>query len=788
MFRVPGQHRSVSTPPLTNRTGTPPAGGSPSPAGASPAAAGAGPEGPDRSEPAGRRRRRRWPWVLLAGVLLVALLIGGGVAWVYSLPMPNPHPQLQATLVYGADGQVIGEFAEQNRVDVPLSAVPQVVIDAVVSTEDRHFFTEGALNPVSTVRAAIADITGSGGLQGGSTITQQYVKQAYLSPKRTITRKIREAAVAYRLAQKQSKKQILDEYLNTIYWGRGAYGIEAAAQAYFGRNVGQLNVAEAALLAGLIREPETADPAHDPALARRNQTESLNAMVRDHKITRAQEQAALAAPLSSYVIAPGGTGSSNSAHTGTDYFLAAVRAELYQKYGRQMVDGGGLRVTTTLDPTLQSEAYNSLYGKSANALDPAKGDPSAALVSVDDQGRVRALVGGQDYARNSVDLALGSAGGGSGRQAGSTFKAFMLAAAIKAGYSVQSPIPAPPKVVIPDGSASGNWTVTNYEGEAVAPTMNLIDATALSVNTVYAQVVETIGADKLDAMAESMGISPKELAHPYLSQVLGTAAVSPLEMAAAYSTFADGGVYHQPLLITKVTTAKGKVLPLPVTPQARRVLTPDQAAVADYVLSQVVARGTGTAAGGVGSAVAGKTGTTDTAGDAWFDGYTPQLATAVWMGYANSEKSMDGFRGITSLAGGTIPAEMWHDYMAAALASEPQLAGTFPAPASLGGKMLIVGNQQLPVPTTAPGYSTTVPPVTAPPTTLFAPTPTSPPTTLLAPTPTAPPATAAPTPTTAPAPTTTSPPTTVAPAPTTTATTAPVQPATAAPTTTTPGG
>jgi penicillin-binding protein 1A len=236
--------------------------------------------------------------------------------------------------------------------------------------------------------------------------------------------------------------------------------------------------------------------------------------------------------------------------------------------------------------------------------------------------------------------------------------------------------------------------------------MTLIDATAQSVNTVYAQVVQKIGASKLDAMAEDLGISSSELPHPYLSQVLGTAEVSPLEMAAAYATFADGGTYHAPVLITKVTKADGTPLSLPVNPQSHQVLTPAQAAVEDYVLQQVVAHGTGTAAGGIGSQVAGKTGTTENSGDAWFIGFTPKLTTALWMGYAASDRSMDGFRGMSSVTGGTIPAELWHTYMAGAIQSEPQYAGSFPPPGNLGGQNLLAAGTQSTASTSVPDSST----------------------------------------------------------------------------------
>ena len=612
-------------------------------------------------------------------------------AFFYSLeraPLPAAAPLPQTTFVYDDSGHVLAVFSEQDRVDVTLKQVPRVVIDAVVSTEDRHFFTEGALNPVSIVRAFLADVRGSGSLQGASTITQQYVKQTYLSSQRTLTRKLKEAALAIRVSRAESKDEILQNYLNTIYWGRGAYGIGAAAEAYFGKDVGALGLAEASLLAGLIREPETADPARNPALARTNQDDTLRDMVRDKKITAAQAAAVEATPFSRYVVAPSASAGPASGIPGAAYFVDAVRSELVARYGRQMVDGGGLRVTTTLDPTLQRDAYDTVYGKGASALDPAKGEPSGALVSVDDTGAVRALVGGQSYRRSSVDLALGRAGGGSGRQAGSTFKAFMLAEVIKEGYSILSAFPAPPEVVLPHGNANGTpWRVINFEHETVAPTMNLIDATALSVNTVYAQVVARIGAARLDAMAEAMGIAPQELAGAYPSQVLGTADVSPLEMAGAYATLADGGVHHAPILISRVTTAAGTPLPLPVPATSRRVLSTTQAAEETYALEQVVQRGTGVVAGGLPSPVAGKTGTTEHSSDAWFIGYTPRLTTAVWMGYASSDRPMVDFRGLSSVQGGSIPAELWHAYMDAALSDEPQYEGTFPA-VSLVGRTL----------------------------------------------------------------------------------------------------
>lgn len=654
----------------------------------------AGPQATRTAAGAGTGRLWRWRRWLFGAALLCCAGLGTGLFMLSRLHLPPPRPLEQTTFVYDSSGkQVLAAFSQQNRVNVKLDQVPQVVIDAVVSTEDRHFWTEGALNLVSIVRALVTDL-GGGNLQGGSTITQQYVKQAYLTPKRTLVRKIEEAALAVRLSHAESKRQILQNYLNAIYWGRGAYGIEAASEAYFGKPVEQLSLREGSLLAALIREPELADPARDPVLARRNQDDTLNAMVRDHKITRAQAGQVRDTPFSAYVISPTATSGAaplggSTGTLGDEYFISAVRQQLYSAYGRAAVDGGGLRVTTTLDPVMQARAYRSLYGGGPYALDPARGDPSAALVSLDDNGDVRALVGGQDFARSTVNLALGAAGGGGGRQAGSTFKAIMLAEVLKEGYSLASVLPAPPEVVVPHGNANGTpWVVKNFEGETPAPSLGLIDATAYSINTVFAQVVERVGAANLDSMAIDLGISPSEVAGAYPSQVLGTAQVSPLEMAAAYATFASGGVYHRPLLVTRVTTANGTPLPLPVEPRSRVVLSPSQAAQLDYVLEQVVLRGTGTVAGGIGSEVAGKTGTTEHSSDAWFVGYTPALTSAIWMGYANSTRPMVHFRGLASVQGGTLPARMWHYYMAGVVSAMPGYAGSFPPVRYLAGKVL----------------------------------------------------------------------------------------------------
>jgi membrane peptidoglycan carboxypeptidase len=671
-----------------------------------------------------RPRPPRW-WrfrrlLFIAGFTVLALL-AAGLFYVARLPLPKAPALAQTTMVFDASGHQVATFnGGQDRVEVSLRQVPAVLVDAVVSTEDRHFFSEGALNPLSTLRALWTDLRGNS-LQGGSTITQQYVKNTYTGAQRTLMRKIKEAIIAEKVDRRMTKDQILQAYLNTIYFGRGAYGVEAASEAYFGENVSQLGLPQASLLAGLIRDPEGDDPAHNPAAARARQDTVLGAMVRDAKISPAQAARVEAMPMASYVklTPPPTTGITYNGAAGDQYFLDYVRQLLIQRFGPAEVYGGGLRVYTTLEPALQQQAYDAVY-RSPGSLDPARGDPAGALVAVDDQGRVRALVGGQNYSTSQVDLALGRLGGGSGRQAGSTFKAFLLAQLVKDGYSVESQVPAPPEVVVAHGNSNGTpWVVKNFDGESFGQPISVVDATALSVNTVFAQLVEKIGPAALEHMAIECGIQPSELG-AYPSLTLGTADVSPLEMASGYSTFAAGGVHRAPTFITKVTTAAGKVLSWPATPP-QRVLTAEQTAVVDYTLQQVVLRGTGTAASAAGVPVAGKTGTTDQSTDAWFVGYTPTLTTAVWMGYPQGSRPLADFRGYPSIQGGTIPAQIFARFLAAAVHSSPRWGGAaFPAPYSLGGSYLYFTPADEPQVLFPMGMGTTT--TTSPPTTSVAPT------------------------------------------------------------------
>jgi len=634
-------------------------------------------------------RRRNWFWRHRRGLFLIWLFVFAGVAGAAYLltrvRLPAvAAPLQQTTFIYDASGKQLAALdAGQNRVLVHLSDVPPVAINAVLSTEDRNFYHHGAVDVLGVVRAAVADIRGQGSLQGASTITQQYVKLAYTRGQRTLFRKIKEAALAIQLERKLSKNQILERYLNTIYWGRGAYGIQAAAEAYFQKNVGQLNLPEAALLASLIRSPESLDLAspHDQAIARLRRADTLKGMVRDHHVSAAEAASANEAPLG---VIPANSAQLTvaDAEHGTQYFVDAVRQQLVQQYGEQVVLNRGLRVSTTLDPAVQDQAYNAVYG-GTGGLKP--GEPAGALVAIDSQGQVKAMVGGRDYQQSKVNLAMGARGGGTGRQAGSTFKPFLLAETVKEGYSVESTFPAPAKIVLRGQGANGqDYPVNNFQNENGGPSVGIVQATAESLNTVYAQLEMAIGPDKLSKMASQLGVTTN--LPPNASLVLGTSEVSVLDMASAYSTFADEGTHFEPQFITKVTTADGTPLQWNHVPP-RPVLTRNEADLVNYCLQEAVLYGTGTGAE-FGRSFAGKTGTTTNYSDAWFIGYTPKLTAAVWMGYPQAATAMMNLRGVSGgVDGGSIPASIFRRFMAA-VTENGNYTGSFETNFSFGGKII----------------------------------------------------------------------------------------------------
>jgi penicillin-binding protein 1A len=514
--------------------------------------------------------------------------------------------------------------------------------------------------------------------------------------------------------QEYSKQEILELYLNTIYFGRGAYGVQAASQAYFGLDVRDLGLAEAALLAGLIRNPATAEPQNHAEEAKRRRRTVLDAMLEEGMITPAQHRAADTWPFSPFHglriwtpsqgvdVLKGGDPKQPDTYAATQYFIEQVRKQMERRYGKDTLYSGGLRIYTTLDLGMQKAAYDSVTG----TLDQP-GDPEGALVAVDDQGQVRAMMGGRDYDGDApwakVNLAMGNQGGGTGRQPGSTFKAFALAEAVREGYSIDSLFRSPSSITIPNADAGRDWEV---EGGCCGGRTTLAEATEKSVNTVYAQLMVELGAERVVDMAYDLGVSQTAAIAPQPAVVLGSGEVSVLDMAAAYSTFANQGVRITPRLVVRVERADGTVLD-DFAPSRAQVLTDDQAAKVNYALGRVVESGTGEAAR-IGRPQAGKTGTTTNNADAWFVGYTPRLTAAVWMGRPEGNESMGNVHGIEAVQGGTLPAEMWRRFMEVAVANID--TGAFPLPPieelESGTDMNPELRTTLPPPTTAPPPST----------------------------------------------------------------------------------
>lgn len=616
----------------------------------------------------------------LLGLLTVLGL--SGVLYVLSqVPLPEADPSLETTFLFDSKGRKLAELSnEENRVSKKLKEMAPVLIDAVLAAEDRDFFNHSGVDARAIARATIADLRGKS-LQGGSTITQQYVKNAFLSRERTLLRKLKEATLAVKLERELSKEEILERYLNTIYFGRGASGVEAASQVYFAKSVTEIGLPEATYLAGLITAPEPADASRNPKIADQRRNRVLNAMVQEGHVKDSERDALVKVPVSSYVRER--TGFRQARVVGDDigvrYFVEAVRAELIDRYGEAEVTGGGLRVNTTLDLDLQAAAFEAVYGTLDNAEDPA-----GSLVSLDTEGRVKAMVGGRDWDVSKVNFAVGTDGGGTGRQPGSTFKPIVLAEFIRQGYSVESVLDSPGEIVFPGANSGKDYVVSNYGGAGHGP-LSVIEATKVSSNTVYSQLAQELKPSRIAENAKRLGIDSEVPA--VASIALGTATVSVLEMADAYLTFATRGLQVEPSLVISVSDGDG-VLREEDAPFKRRVLEPEQADMVNMVLQTTVMPG-GTGAGAnFGKPFAGKTGTTTDNGDAWFIGYTPKLSTAVWMGYPEGQKRrLVNVHGVATVTGGSLPATIFRRYMTV-VAKDSRYIGPFRAPGPITGRML----------------------------------------------------------------------------------------------------
>jgi penicillin-binding protein 1A len=637
----------------------------------------------------GKVKKRSFLWrmrrVFYLAALAVVVLAAGGIYVLGQVELPEDPtvapPEALTSFICTSEVQVncnasnamASLHGTEDRVLVTYDQIPPILREAVISAEDKDFFNHGGVDPMGIARAAYRDLKGQGVRQGGSTITQQYVKQTYLSSEQTATRKIKEAVMAVKLEQQISKEEILTRYLNTAYFGRGAYGVQAASRAWFGHDIAGLDAGEAAFLAGLLRNPNGADPYSGPnslkeAVRRRKVV--LDRMVIEGYVKPAEEKLLLAVPMDpadptvaepDRFIRPRPKASVlgekvKGSEWGSEYFAEYVRRWLVDEYGSDTVLTGGLRVYTTLDLDMQKDAYDAV----TTTLNQP-GDPAGSLVALDDQGQIRAMMGGSDFANNQVNLATGKAGGGSGRQPGSTFKMFALADAVKKGYSIRSVLPAPSKIEIdnPECTRGGEpWKVRGGPGSQ----MSLVSATKNSTNTVYAQLMLKMTPPSVVTTANEMGVSAE--LDPVCALVLGGGEVSVLDMAAGYSTLANQGMAKKPIAVTRVEFPNGKIDTF--TPEAKQALTDIQAARVTYALEQVMDGGTGKAAN-FGKPAAGKTGTTQNNNDAWFVGYTPKLTAAVWMGYVDKLLPMDNVHGV-KVQGGNIPAEIWRKFMSAATA------------------------------------------------------------------------------------------------------------------------
>ena len=701
-------------------------------------------------------------------VLVVALLGASGYVFYLLAKLPRvdrltDYKPPIVSQVFGDDGSLVGEFYLERRIVVPVNKMPRKLIQAFVSAEDANFYSHKGIDYFGIVRAAVKNVLSMRKKEGASTITQQVTKSMLLTPEKKFSRKIKEAILATRMEKKLSKDEILYLYLNQIYLGGGSYGVQAAAENYFGKNVDQLNLAEMAMLAGLPKAPNSYSPIKHLERARERQAYVLDRMVREGYVTSAEADHAKKTPL---IIRP----MKKVNNQQSAYFLEHLRIQLEQKYGEDQLYKGGLKIYTTMNAEMQRAAYDSLrkglkevdkrqgyrgptkylaasevdafcakveegidsavlktgetYQGVVVGFNPQKGealvrvgdrngilsrrnmawagklgminrydqpekgnksltlgsvidvsvvspevskdgaqfaldqtpDVQAALVSIDPRtGGVKAMVGGYDFRKSQFNRALQAK-----RNAGSAFKPIIYSAALDKGFSPATVI-EDAEVEYPDGSG-GTWKPRNYDNTFRGP-VTMREALTYSINIVSVKIMEQIGADYAAEYARKLGFKSPIPAN--LALALGAASVSPFELTAAYTVFANKGLLTPQYFITRVTDTDGTVLEETSPPIPVPVISPETAYVITNLMQSVVASGTGHRASVIGRPVAGKTGTTNEAKDAWFVGYIPQLVTGVWVGY-DQERSL-GAGG----SGGQAAAPIWGEFMQKAVAQLP---------------------------------------------------------------------------------------------------------------------
>lgn len=597
-------------------------------------------------------------------VIIAGLMFGYIFAAYQSLPeVGNNMRPAVSSQVFDSQGKLITTLhSDQNRLPIDINKVPKNLQNAFIAAEDNRFYDHIGVDPIGILRAVVTNLTNRGIAQGGSTITQQLAKNAFLSQDQTLKRKIQEAILALELERKYSKKEILEMYMNQIYFGRGAYGIQTAAHTYFGKDVGDLTLAECAMIAGLPKSPNYYSSSVNEATARKNVV--VGQMEKYGYITPSQAEEA---KKSSLDIKQKSTSNTTDE---TAYFIDYVTQEIAQKYGDDALYKDGLKIYTTLDTDKQHAAVQAMrHLPETHTDDQGLTQPQGAIISIDPKtGHILAMVGGRGQdSFNRASMAV--------RQPGSAFKPFVYMTAMEHDMT--------PDTIMEDKKVEyGGWSPHNadntYQGR-----MPLWKALALSVNTVAVQLADKVGPSNVIANAKKLGIttlvedgSPND--DNLASAALGglTKGVTPLEMAAAYGAFANKGVYIKPTAIVKILDRNGNVLEDNSSDvQKTQVMSEKTAYEMTSMLEGVIARGTGTAAS-IGRPAAGKTGTTDDNHDAWFIGYTPDIVTAVWVGDDTGSQSLG------EIYGGTVPAQIWHDYMASAVSGTS--ADDFDVPAGMG--------------------------------------------------------------------------------------------------------
>ncbi len=623
--------------------------------------------------------------IFLAGFGFVAGATLFAFAWfTVSIPDPNAYVNSQSTIIQYSNGTEIGRIGTQNRQILPLAKIPMKMRYAVMAAEDRNYYSNRAFSPTGIARAILNNLkSGSLNGEGGSTITQQYAKTAFLTPSRTIQRKIKELVISLKLENALTKDQILENYLNTIYFGRGSYGVQTAAQQYFNRNVNQLSLSQIAVIASILRSPGF----YDPALSKENKVRLENrfkyviqGMLDKKWITEAEAKAAKMP-----VVTPRTTSGQLSGPKG--YIIDAVQKELSKLgFTQDQLLVGGYVIKTTLEARAQRSAVDAV-----NKLYPTKAPENLhiALVAIrPGTGEVIAMYGGKDYVVRQLNDATQSIA-----LAGSTFKPFALTAALEAGIPLTSMWNGDSPQVFDD--LGKPYEVSNYGNEGWGQ-VDLLSATQHSVNTVYVPLSMKAGMDKVVDVARRAGIPESVAMIATPSVALGVASPHVIDVTNAYATFAAQGVYSKPYMVASVTGPNKGVL-YEGKAQTQEVFDKDVMADLTYALKSVVNGGTGSAALALGRPAAGKTGTSQSNASAWFSAYTPQLAASVALFRDSASESLNGIGGLTSVTGGTFPARIWTAFMKGALKGEPVMS--FPAPANVGGLDPIVmtsGGKQTP--------------------------------------------------------------------------------------------